>query len=123
MLPYLLLAARPEAPNEFLFFFSPGPITTMQLHETALLLFSYRWGPGFWSAPPSATREGDEISGLRRQIDIVHKQRVDARFAECDDCVGRCADDWFAIVEGRIDDERHAGSGKETGYELVKAWI
>jgi hypothetical protein len=68
-------------------------------------------------------REKDKVSGLRRQIDIIHKQGVNARLAECDDRVGGRADDWLAVIERRIDDERHAGSRKETGYELVKVRI
>jgi hypothetical protein len=62
-------------------------------------------------------------SGLRHQKHVIHKQRVNARLAKRDDRVGGCANDWFAVVERRIDDERHAGFRKETGYELVKARI
>jgi hypothetical protein len=62
-------------------------------------------------------------SGLRRQIHVVHKQRVNARLAERDDRVGGRANDWLAVVEGRIDDKRYAGSRKETGYKLVKIRI
>lgn len=61
--------------------------------------------------------------GLRRQKHVIHKQRVNARLAKRDDGVGGCANDWFAVVERRIDDERHAGFRKETGYEVVKARI
>src|SRR5258705_1343550 len=69
------------------------------------------------------SRMRPRLSGLRRQIQVVHKQRVNTRLAERDDRIGGRANDWLAVVEGRIDDERHAGSRKETGYELVKIWI
>src|SRR6476620_6206999 len=62
-------------------------------------------------------------SGLRHQKHVIHKQRVNARLAKRDDRVGGCANDWFAVVERRIDDKRHAGFRKKTGYELVKARI
>src|SRR5262249_21690689 len=64
-----------------------------------------------------------KISGLRRQIDIVHKQCVNASLAECDNRVGGRADNWLAVVEGRIDDDRHSRSCKKAGYEIVKAGI
>jgi hypothetical protein len=64
-----------------------------------------------------------KISGLRRQIDIVHKQCVNASLAECDDRVGGRADNWLAVVERRIDDDRYSGSCKKAGYEIVKARI
>jgi hypothetical protein len=76
-----------------------------------------------WSASASAKKRKRTRSGLRRQKHVVHEQRVNARLPECDDRVGGRADDWLAVIEGRIDDERHAGSRKETGYELVKARI
>ena len=63
------------------------------------------------------------ISGLRHQVDIVHKQRVNPSLAEGDDRVGGRADDWLAVVEGRIDDDRHTGSREKAGYKLVKARI
>src|SRR5262249_52446635 len=65
----------------------------------------------------------NKISGLRREIDIIHKQRVNASLAECDDRVGGRADNWLAVVEGRIDDDRYSGSCKKAGYEIVKARI
>ena len=40
-------------------------------------------------------------------------------FAESDNRVGGRADDWLAVIEGRIDDERHAGSRNETGYDTI----
>src|SRR5215468_6812540 len=64
-----------------------------------------------------------KISSLRRQIDIVHKQCVNASLAECDDRVGGRADNWLAVVEGRIDDDRYSGSCKKAGYKIVKARI
>src|SRR5215471_3273726 len=64
-----------------------------------------------------------KISGLRRQIDIVHKQCVNASLAECDNRVGGRADNWLAVVEGRIDDDRHSRSCKKAGYKIVKARI
>src|SRR5437879_1057541 len=69
---------------------------------------------------PSGEREKHNVSGLSRQIDIVHEQRVNTGLAKCDDRVGGRADDRLAVVEGRIDDERHASSREETGYQLVK---
>src|ERR1700686_3519242 len=81
-----------------------------------------RWAMGRNPQGRAATfNQAPRVSGLRGQTDIVHEQRVNARLAECDDRVGGRADDWLAVIEGRIDDERHAGSRKETGYELVKA--
>src|SRR5262249_30879020 len=76
--------------------------------------------------PPDGATDSRSLkgqSGLRRQNNVIHKQRVDARLAKRDDGVGGCANDWFAVVERRIDDERHAGFCKETGYEVVKARI
>jgi hypothetical protein len=44
---------------------------------------------------------------------VRHEQRVDAGLAECDDHVEGRADDRLAVVEGRIDQERHPGSRME----------
>jgi hypothetical protein len=64
-----------------------------------------------------------DVASVSRQIPCKHKQRIKARLAERDDRISGRANDWLAVVEGRIDDERHAGSRKEIGYEFVKIWI
>src|SRR5436309_3158502 len=72
---------------------------------------------------PAAKGVKHSLSGLRRQIDVIHEQRVDAGLAESDDCVIRRADNRLAVVERRIDDDRHAGLLKKAGNELVKTGI
>src|SRR5450756_1872074 len=49
-------------------------------------------------------------SGIRRQTDVAHEQRIDAGLAERHDRIGGRADDRLAVVEGHVDDQRHAGS-------------
>src|SRR5438105_14321476 len=98
------------------------PIPTGLAHLSATFLPSLV-GQISGTSPSSRCKRENKVSRLRRQNDIVHKQRVNAGLAECDDRVGGRADDWLAVVEGRIDDERHAGSRKEAGQELVKAPI
>src|SRR6266436_9875848 len=102
-----------------------GLLGSGQLRPSALQQYSIATPAHLATVEVAICQKGkkDWVSGLRSQIDIVHKQRVNARLAECDDRVGGRADDWLAVIEGRIDDERHAGSRKETGYELVKARI
>src|ERR1700737_4745018 len=57
------------------------------------------------------------------EADIVHEQRVDPGLAKSHDRVGGRADDRLAVVERRIDNDRHAGAREEAGYRLVKARI
>src|SRR5262245_26468274 len=76
-----------------------------------------------WTYQASRLRSEKSRSSVLRYVDIVHKQRVNASLTESDHRVGRRADDRFAVVEGRIDDDRHTGSSEKAGYELVKAWI
>src|SRR5665213_1242437 len=52
---------------------------------------------------------------LRRQINVIHEQRIDTGLPERHDRVGRRADDRLAVVERRVDDKRHAGQFVERG--------
>jgi hypothetical protein len=72
-------------------------------------------------SPPSSAASKD--LRLRHQAHIVHKQRVNTSFAEGDDRIGGRADDWLAVIEGRINDDWHTGSSEKAGYKLVKARI
>jgi hypothetical protein len=104
---------------------SPAPCST----NSEMPLLCWRLTPVFQQssvAPPRRRRaqlHARKISSLRRQIDIVHKQCVNASLAECDDRVGGRADNWLAVVEGRIDEDRYSGPCKKAGYEIVKARI
>src|SRR6185437_6691889 len=73
--------------------------------------------PAACGLPQRQTPDHGGRSTLRRQVHIVHEQRVDAGLAECHDRIGGRADDRLAVVEGRVDDERHAGLRMETGYQ------